>query len=259
MALWFLLLLTPAQTIESKAFPRPLQQRAVAATVRIVNRSEKVEGSGVILGAGEKSIYILTAAHLLNRSPRLEISTFTADSYPRPAKVYDKVEVVARTHDMRDLGLIRVSTDDPLPERLPLCPPRLLTKKETFDALSAGCGAAGAPLCLVERVQGARLIRRQENMKPALFWEVKREQTSGRSGGPLLDSEGNLLGIASGLNDRIEHRKHVLLPELLELCKDALLHFCHVGHHWIYLLAAQSLSGIGTGEPSCLRRPGWYR
>lgn len=200
MIAWFLLLLVSAQTVESKDFSKQLQQRAVAATVRIVNRGEKVEGSGVIVGAGDKLIYILTAAHLLNRPARLEISTFTADSYPRPAKVYQKAEVVARTRDMRDLALIRVSTEDPLPGRLPLFPSRHLPKKKTFDALSAGCGAARAPLCRVEHVQGARLIRREEKMKPALFWEVKRGQMPGCSGGPLLDRDGNLLGIASGVN-----------------------------------------------------------
>jgi len=40
-----------------------------------------------------------------------------------------------------------------------------------------------------------------------------------------LLERGHLLGIASGLNDRIEHRKHVLVPALLELREDALLHF----------------------------------
>jgi hypothetical protein len=45
-----------------------------------------------------------------------------------------------------------------------------------------------------------------------------------------LLERGHLLGIAGRLNDRIEHRKHVLLPELLELYEDALLHFGQVNH-----------------------------
>ena len=115
MTPWFLLLLASAPTVESKDFSRQLQQRAMAATVRIVNRRDKIEGSGVLVGAGAKGIYILTVAHLLKRAERLEISTFTADSYPRPAKIYDKAEVVARTRDMRDLALIRIATEDALP------------------------------------------------------------------------------------------------------------------------------------------------
>lgn len=200
MTPWFVLLLLPAQTVESKDFSRPLQRRAVAATVRIVNRGERIEGSGVIVGAADKSIYILTAAHLLQRATRLEISTFTADSYPRPARVYEKAEVVARTRDMRDLALVRIATEDAVPGRLPLCSSRRLPKMETFTALTAGCGAARAPLCLVVHVQGARLVRREEKMKPVLFWEIKGGQTQGRSGGPLLDRDGNILGIASGVN-----------------------------------------------------------
>lgn len=200
MTPWLLLLMTPAQTVESKDFSRQLQQRAVAATVRIVNRGEKVEGSGVVVGRAGKGFYILTAAHLVSRTDGLEISTFTSDSYPRPAKVYQKAEIAARTCDMRDLALVRIATEDPLPGQLRLCPSRLLPRNEQFDALSAGCGAAGAPLCLVEHVQRSRLIRRKETMKPARFWEVKRGQMPGRSGGPLLDRDGNLLGIASGVN-----------------------------------------------------------
>lgn len=210
MISWLLLLLVPAQTLESKVFSRQLQDRAVAATVRIVNRGEKTEGSGVLLGAADKGFYILTAAHLVHRPAGLEISTFTIDSYPRPAKVYLKAEVVARTPDMRDLALIRVSTEDRLPGRLPLCPSRLVPKEEKFDALSVGCGAARAPLCLVEHVRGSRLIRRQKGMKPALFWEVQRAQMPGRSGGPLLDRDGNLLGIANGVNDGKGYYCHVV-------------------------------------------------
>ncbi len=200
MTLWMCLLLTPAQGVESEEFSKELQQRATAATVRIVNRSERGEGSGVILGKKDKAIYLLTAAHLLNRATRLEISTFSADSYPRPARIYNKAEVVAQTKDIRDLALIRLTADDAPPGSLPLCPPRLLPKKEEFDALSVGCGAARAPICLIDKVKGARSIRRQEKLKPALFWETAGEQAPGRSGGPLLDPQGNILGIASGVN-----------------------------------------------------------
>lgn len=208
MAMWIFLLLTPGQLAESEDFPKAIQESAMAATVRIFNRTQRIEGSGVIIDRKDKSIYILTASHLLDRAERLEIATFSTDSYPEPAKVYTKAEVVARANDMRDLALIRLSVDDAPTECLPLCSARLLPKKKEFAALSVGCGNAAAPVCIVEKVKDAKSILRNEKMRPALFWETANGQTPGRSGGPLIDQSGRVIGVASGVNDGKGYYSH---------------------------------------------------
>jgi hypothetical protein len=197
-ALWLLAWLVPGQLVEADDFPRPLQMKVVAASVRIVNRGEKVEGSGVIVGRKAGSLYVLTTAHLVSGQGRLEIATFSAESYPQEARVYTGAEVLARTKDVRDLALIRLATDDAPPGCLPLCPERLLPAKGGFEALSAGCGSARAPICLLEKVESARTVGRPGKMGTALFWEVAAEQAAGRSGGALVDRQGRLIGLASG-------------------------------------------------------------
>jgi S1-C subfamily serine protease len=201
MAQGLFLLLVFGQLADAEDFPKAMQERAVAATVRIVNRTRRVEGSGVFIGGKDKSSFVLTASHLLERGDRLEISTFSMNSYPDPEKVYGKAEVVALTKDMRDLALIRLTVESAPRASLALCSPQLLPKVKEFDALSVGCGVAAAPLCLVEKIKDAKQIRRGDKMKPALCWEAASEQSPGRSGGPLLDRHGRIIGVASGVND----------------------------------------------------------
>jgi trypsin-like peptidase len=208
MAQGFLLLLIFGQLADSDDFPKAMQERALAATVRIVNRSRQIEGSGVLIGRKGKSSYILTAAHFLGRGDRLEIATFTVNSYPEAEKVYSKADLVAHTKDTRDLALVRLTADDPPRGVLTLCPLDLLPKDREFGALSVGCAGGIAPICIVEKVKGAKEIRRRTKMRPALFWEAEDEQTSGRSGGPLIDRRGRVIGVASGASDGKGYYSH---------------------------------------------------
>jgi S1-C subfamily serine protease len=201
MHLWPLLLLIPGQAVEAKDYPKAMQMKALAATVRIVNRSNQSEGTGVILGRDRKGIYILTANHLVARSDRFEVDTYSEVSYPGPIKTYNKVKVVAQAKDVRDLALIRLETEDRPTGTIPLCPLNQLPASAKFEALSVGCGPRTAPLCLVEQVLKEKRIRRPPGRDTALFWETEIGQTPGRSGGPLLNPRGELIGLASGANE----------------------------------------------------------
>ena len=65
MATGLFFFLVFGQLADSENFPKAMQERALAATVRIVNRSKRVEGSGVLIGRKDNSTYILTAGHFL--------------------------------------------------------------------------------------------------------------------------------------------------------------------------------------------------
>ncbi len=193
------LLLLPGEieTVDTPDFSKEVQTAAVCATVRVVNRVQNVAGTGVVLGRKGPAVYILTACHVIQGAGRLEVATFSPSTYPTPARRYHSVQVVAQASDTRDLALLRVVTDDPLPA-LKFCPARLVPTGVGFKGLTVGCADGKAPTCSVDEVVGTKRVRRESQLRAATFWEVARDQDDGRSGGPLVDKNGRLLGVCSG-------------------------------------------------------------
>jgi hypothetical protein len=188
------------ETVDSATFSREMQQTAVAATVRVTNVAREVSGSGVVIAVKGPCAYVLTAFHVIDKAEGLEVATFTGASYPRPDKVYRAVTVVARAADVLDLALLRITLQGRAPEPMPLCPAGQLSADAAFEGLTVGCADGGAPTCLVEKVLGKKLVRREAEDKKARFWELAGKQQEGRSGGPLVDPKGRLLGVCSGTN-----------------------------------------------------------
>jgi S1-C subfamily serine protease len=187
------------KTAASGDFPRPLQEAAVAATVRVTNPVRRQDGSGVLIHRQGPYAYVLTAAHLVGKERFVEVSTFSARSYPKPEKTYRGAEVLAR--DPRaDLAVLRLATREAPPGLLPLAPKSAAPKGKDFPALTAGCESAGPPTPALEVVKGARVVRKPGEEGKTLCWETARGQAGGRSGGPLLDRQGRLIGLASGVS-----------------------------------------------------------
>jgi S1-C subfamily serine protease len=205
------LLLLPGQieTVDSAAFSKEMQKAAISATVRIVNAAQQSQGSGVLIGRKGPAVYILTAYHVVDGADRLEVAMFSENTYPRPYRVYRSGRLVAKADDMRDLALLRLITDGPVPEALSLCPARKMPNVVGFKALGVGCAASEAPTCLVEEVTGKERGRRKTEDKAAAFWEVDRQPADGRSGGPLVDQHGYLLGVCSGTNKEKSYFCHL--------------------------------------------------
>jgi S1-C subfamily serine protease len=198
MIAFCILLLAPGaiETVPSADFPAEAQAAAVAGTVRVVNAAAGVQGSGAVIGKGGPHLYVLTANHLTEKAARLEIHTFSASSYPRADRVYRGAGVLARAANA-DLALLRLATRDTPPGSIRVCPPRLVPDAEDFPALAVGCGGGEAPTCRVEKVAGKKRVRKEGQEGTALYWEVGREAARGRSGGPLLDRRGRLIGVGS--------------------------------------------------------------
>lgn len=197
------------EIIPSADFSRKLQLNAVAATVRIANATQKSVGSGVIVGRKGDFIYILTARHLVEKGGQLDVSTFTTATYPKPTKVYAGATVAATSKPIQDLALVRVTSADALPGSLPLCPAQLEQDRKG-QALSVGCagGMGSEPTCLLDTLLGQKKVQREEKGDQAVFWEVDRKHVAGRSGGPLIDARGYLIGICSGTSQEKSYFIH---------------------------------------------------
>jgi S1-C subfamily serine protease len=195
-------------------FPAEVEAAARAVTVRVANLSRNLDGSGTLVGQGKGGIYVLTAAHLAEDDDRLEISTFNDASYPKPAAVYRNVTVVAREPDA-DLALLRLDTADRPTAVVGRCPPAEVPRGR-FTGLTVGCTGGRAPSCLPDAISGKRHVRRP-GAAAAWFWEAETPQAVGRSGGPLLDGRGRLLGVCSGRSDGKGYYAH--LDELQRFLK----------------------------------------
>jgi hypothetical protein len=201
MLLLTVVLLVPGQA-DAKEVSKEQRAAALGATVRLVNVAGRCEGSGAVVGRGGPHVYVITAAHVVDGADKVEIHTYSAASPPEEKGVYKSGEVVARTKDARDLALVRLATRDEMPGRLRVCPPRRVPAERGFAALSVGCSDGKAPSGRDETVAGKKLIRRPDDKEAVLAWEAKERPTAGRSGGPLVDARGYLLGVCSGAGGR---------------------------------------------------------
>jgi S1-C subfamily serine protease len=153
-------------------------------------------------------VYILTASHLVAGADRLEIAAFSRKSYPRSENVYRSAQVVAQAADIRDLALVRLATADKGLGIVPLCSVAATPQGEGFSALAVGCTQGQAPTCAVNKVLGKRKVRQKVGEQAGYFWEGNAAGAKGRSGGPLIDKRGYVVGICSGTSDGKSYFTH---------------------------------------------------
>jgi len=197
------LALAPAQfpVVSSAEFPREVQEAALAATVRIQNLTTRMNGTGAIVGVEGPFVYVLTAGHVIRGGDEFQVEIFSPKTYPGAKDGFRNVKVEAESQGVKDLALLRVAVGEKVARPIRLAPlAEVKNKKRSFDALTVGCGKGEAPTCEVVTVEAAKEVRRDTKGEKALCWEIGRPQVAGRSGGPMLDAQGRLIGVCSGNN-----------------------------------------------------------
>ena len=177
--------------------------------MRVVNPAKKSEGSGVIVGRTGALVYLLTADHVVAGADGVHVSLFAEKNDAKASKTYRNGRVIARSADRRDLALVRIAMDEKTLSVLRVCPVGAAPPIDHFPGFATGCSEGQAPTGVEYSTLIKRKAREKGDAESAYFWEAPGTITRGRSGGPLIDRRGLVVGICSGTNDGKGYYTHV--------------------------------------------------
>jgi S1-C subfamily serine protease len=197
----------PGQFVENPAFNKAQQIVAFEATVRTYHPASRSIGTAVIVAQKDGKSYLLTAAHLVspvalperqNEDPeRVEMFHYAAKK-PDGVSSRGDAKVVARMPNV-DLAVLEVELKSP-PAAIPICPRDKRMMHLPMAVMTLGAIADGPPEIVFDQVEKKRFLQKPDHTE-ANYWEANIPQETGRSGGPMIDARGYLIGIASGIQN----------------------------------------------------------
>lgn len=199
------LLLAIAQGDENQALDK-LKSLAPLATVKVLQEGGKGLGSGVVIKREAGHVYILTAAHVVRPDGKFEIHRLVS-SRPAKTKVYPGATVIAHNADA-DLAVLRLQSKEQW-EVLPVCPTTKVAKTAPEMSLDVGWASGPMPSCNSGPVKRKVTLKRPGQQLAITYWETVRKPVAGRSGGPLLGTNGKVIGITSGHDDEFGYFVHI--------------------------------------------------
>jgi S1-C subfamily serine protease len=203
---FLLLAAVPGQFAESKDFPSELQRRAFEATVYCYHPASRSTGTAVVIGNRDGKSFLLTAAHVVPESRiagREKEDVNTVELYRYSASNPDRgssgtnARVMARMPNP-DLAVIAVEWKGP-PTAIPLYPAirmELIALKPPFPVMTLGA-RDGPPVIQFDVVSDRKYVTKPDGTE-GIYWQANTPQQLGRSGGPMIDKGGRVIGIASG-------------------------------------------------------------
>lgn len=190
----------PDPTAGGGLLPAGQRWSALAAVARVTTGDlAGPVASAVCVGRKGRHAYLLTAAHALPPGLPRTFDFFTRESYPEPAaSVVGAAEVVRLAGP--DVMLVTVEVGDERISVLPLAGVGQRPKRFPIRAVSVGCPGGSPPVFRAETLTGKKWVRR-DGADPAFFWQAAEPPTGGRSGGPLLDAAGKVIGVCTAAAD----------------------------------------------------------
>ncbi len=198
--------------VETSTLPVATQWRALEATPRM-RVGERSTGTAVVVGREKNFLYLLTADHATDGPDTtvLFFEFFAENDRTKPSFIIRGAKAVVRK-PVADFALLQVAVDLKQDVAvLQLAPPEPKMKRYPFEAFSIGCSLTDTPTGLKETILGKRLAVRKEDAV-AFFWQAEKSQARGRSGGPLLNTAGQIIGICAA--NSLEKGYYVHLSEI---------------------------------------------
>jgi Trypsin-like peptidase domain len=185
-----------AQFTEAAEIPEEVRTRSKAATVKVTSEEDQQFGSGFVISQNNSHTYLLTAYHVVPTANKVKVRV-------QGGKIFS-AEVLARASE-NDLAVLRIAGTKDLPSPLRLAASGAKPK----NLVSLGWEKSDAPTCLEESLKGKVPLKKPGETNPVLCWETERKPAAGRSGGPLMDETGLVLGLASGHDGKTGYYIHI--------------------------------------------------
>ena len=205
----------PGQFIPSDRFTEAQQKAALEATVAIYHYRSNSFGTAVIVGRKNGSTYLLTAAHLLPKDRpiagrenedvnRVGLTLYTVAGKSKEATA----RVVARMPN-EDLAVLMASLPEH-PGTAQICPDEKEKKiiQLPIPVITVGAVLDSPPEIKIDWVRDKKYVAKPDGTA-AIYWEADIPQTIGRSGGPMIDGRGYVIGIASGTQHKKGYYTHL--------------------------------------------------
>ena len=190
-----------AKTQTAIQSPEEIAELVQRNCVQIFDRDSGAQGTGVVVDVGKNGFEVLTACHVVKGANAISVFAFQLEAKEWVRREYRTVELV-RCDEDSDLARIRIRT--PI-AHLSAIPMDILTKfaeKKLLGneelAWTVSWTEDGKPVANESKIAERRTAQRKAGARLVSYWILNGPSEPGMSGGPLLSTRGELMGIASG-------------------------------------------------------------